>query len=200
MQSTLRRSQWSETRIHTEHGLSPVTYIYRVNEGDKEHPWLVVAQSAVLAQLGIDGWGLYAAKSFKKGDYLGKMDGALVGQFSTREEAMSAPATRRLLRQGRDKLVTVRSPQGSGFHLLDCQGAGPPHLEMANDPRGTRRGPSAELTEYGWMRVTRARIPAFSLCKPIQENGDAEILWCYGDEYWDLFETLGQRANPIEVE
>ena len=188
--------------MHYEHARSPVTYVYRHGSAsDPWEPWVVIAQSAILKRLGITGWGLYAARSFTRGDYVGKMQGTLVGHYETREAAMSAPETRSLLRRGHDKLVTVRPSQGPGFDLIDGQGAGPPHIEMANDPRGTRLEPNAELSEYGWLRVTRGRVPAFSLAKTVEGNVDAELRWSYQESYWDLHELLGtDAAHAIEVD
>ena len=114
---------------------------------------------------------------------------------------MSAPQTRRLLRRGHDKLITVRPSQGPGFDLIDGQGAGPPHIEMANDPRGTRLEPNCELSEYGWFRVTHGRVPAFSLAKTVEANVDAELRWSYQESYLDLHELLGtDAAHAIEVD
>jgi hypothetical protein len=201
-QAALRRSLWSESRIHYEHGRSPVTYVYR-HDGDREEPWTVIAQSAILKRLGINGWGLYAAKPMKEGDYVGFYDGTLVGHYSTREAAWSAPETRRLLRRGHDKLVAIRTAHGPGYDLIDGHGAGGARLEMANDTRGTRLKPNMQMSEYGWFKVTRGHIPAFSLSKTIEENVNAELRWDYtGDdgEYWDYHVILGTRDLPIECD
>ena len=202
MHAMLRRSEWSEVKIHYEHGRSPVTYVYRRDSAsDQWEPWVVIAQSAILKRLGITGWGLYAARPFKRNDYVGKMGGTLVGHYATREAAMSAPEARRLLRRGHDKLITVRPSQGPGFDLIDGQGAGPPHIEMANDPRGTRLEPNTELSEYGWLSVTRGRVPAFSLAKTVEGNVDAELRWSYQESYWNLHELMGtDAAHAIEVD
>ena len=199
-QVNLRRSLWSEDRIHYENGLSPVTYVYR-NDGDRIEPWTVIAQSSILKRLGINGWGLYAARPMKEGDYVGQYDGEIVGHYATREAAWSAPETRRLLRRGHDKLVAIRTAHGPGFDLIDGQGANGARLEMANDPRNTRLHTNIDMSEFGWFRVTHAHIPAFSLSKTIEENANAELRWDYtGDdgEYWDYHETVGRRDRPIE--
>ena len=65
-QAALRRSLWSEQRIHYEHGRSPVTYVYR-HDGGRAEPLTVIAQSAILKRLGITGWGLYAERPMKEG-------------------------------------------------------------------------------------------------------------------------------------
>ena len=140
---------------------------------------------------------------FKRNDYVGQYPhDAVVGHYPTREAAREAPETRRLLMRGHDKLVTVRAPNGPGFLLLDGEGGGPPHVERANDPRGTALAPNATLTDAGWLRITQARVPRFDLEKPLDENIYSELRYDYGDSYWparalgywDLHELLGRRA------
>ena len=160
-QAALRRSLWSEERIHYEHGRSPVIYVYR-HDGEREEPWTVIAQSAILKRLGINAWGLYAAKPMKEGDYVGQYDGTLVGHYTTRAR-----------------------------------------LEMANDPRGTRLQTNMDMSEFGWFRVTRGHIPAFSLAKTVEENANAELRWDYtgdGGQYWEFHELLGTHDVPIECD
>ena len=161
----------------------------------------IAKESAILRRLGRRGMGLYAGRSFTEGHYLGKYEGTLVGHYDTRHAALTTAETRRLLRRGHDKLVTVRAAQGPGFDLLDGESAGPPYLQMANDPRGTRLQPNVEVTEAGWMRVTRGRVPAFSVDKNLEENINSELRWDYGDDYWDLHTLLGtDSTHAIEVD
>ena len=147
-----------------------MTYVYR-HDGEREEPWTVIAQSAILKKLGINGWGLYAARPMKAGDYVGQYDGTFVGHYATREAAWSAPETRRLLMRGHDKLVALRSAHGPGFDLIDGHGVGGARLEMANDPRGTRLQTNMDMSNFGWFRVTRGHIPAFSLAKTVGLHG-----------------------------
>ena len=199
MQAEIRNSQWHEIGMHYEHG-APVTYVYRVGQSGSWEPWVVVAESAILRRLGVRGLGLYAGRPFAEGDYVGKYDGRVVGHYDTRHEALSAPETRRLLRRGHDKLVALRS-RGAGFDLVDGQGGGPPHVERCNDPRGTALQPNTELSEYGWLRVTHVRVPAFSLAKTVEQNANAELRFSYGQDYWDVHALLGtDAAHAIEVE
>ena len=74
---------------------------------------------------------------------------------------------------------------------------------MANDPRGTRLQTNMDMSEFGWFRVTRGHIPAFSLSKTVEENANAELRWDYtgdGGQYWDFHEILGTRDMPIECD
>ena len=103
MQSELRNCEWDEFTAHWDHGPSPVKYVYRRVAGQTQfEPWVVVARSALLARLNINGLGLYAARSFRRGDYIGKYDGSVVGHFGSREAAMASPQARRLLRRQHD--------------------------------------------------------------------------------------------------
>ena len=200
MQARLRQSEWDLVDVSYDHGPS-VTYVYRRAHGEREYsPWLVIGQSCMLKRIGIVGLGLYSGRSFKEGDYLGKYDGENLGTFDTREEAMASNVARRRLQRGHDKLVVVRRSSGSGFDLLDGENAGPPHLEMANDPRNIGRlQPNIECTDYGWFRVTSSRIPPFDLEKA--DNTDSELRWSYGQSYWDFHDTLGSSSqHAIDVD
>ena len=160
-----------------------------------------MAPSALLARVGARGLGLYAARPFRRDEVVGQYEGRVVGRYPTRAAALAAPETRRLLRRGHDKLVTVRAPHGPGFQLLDGEGAGPPHVALCNDPRGTALQPNAQLTDAGWLRVTQARVPTFDLDASIDANIGSELRLAYGDEYWELMERLGtSAAYALEVD
>ena len=73
-------------------------------------------------------------------------------------------------------------------------------MQLCNDPRNSRLTPNTELSEYGWLRVTHARVPAFDLDKTLEENSGAELRWDYTDEYWDYHEALGTSNEPIDVD
>jgi hypothetical protein len=200
-QAALRGSEWDTVTVAYGHGPSPVTYVYRREGSTGWEPWLVVAESAIMERLGRRGNGLYAARAFANGSYLGRYSGELIGHYGTRQEALEAPETRRLAQRGRDKLVVIRSAQGRGFDLIDGDRAGPPHLEMANDPRGTRLGANVNLTDAGWMRVESSRgVPPFDLSRSLQDNIRSELRWEYGEDYWALHEQLGNNAaNAIDL-
>ena len=104
--------------------------------------------------------------------YLGKYDGENLGTFETREDAMASNAARRRLQRGHDKLVVVRN-SGSGFYLIDGENAGPPHLEMANDPRNIGRLlPNIECTGYYPMYNTSPVFevsPIRCTCMPVSK-------------------------------
>ena len=195
MQASLRSSEWDEVDVR-HHG-STVTYVYRRAQGQERfQPWLVVAPSAILRRLGVDGLGLYAARGFKRDDHVGQYQGRVVGRYRTRQDALEAAETRRLLRRGHDKLVTVRAPRGAaGVHLLDGEGYGPPYVHLCNDPRNTALEPNADLTDAGWLRITHARVPPFDLGRTLDQNIHSELRFDYGEHYWDLHDLLGRSAE-----
>ena len=200
MQRNLRNCEWDEFRASWDHGPS-VTYVYRREAGQSEfQPWIVVTRSALLARLGVMGLGLYAARPFRRDEYIGKYDGSLVAHFGSRQEAMASAQARRLLRRGHDKLVTVRSSGSAGFDLLDGEHGGPPYVQLCNDPRNTRLAANTELSDHGWLRVSHAKIPAFDLDKTLEQNAQSELRFDYGDHYWDFHESLGTHALPIECD
>ena len=199
--AALRGCEWDEVVASWDHGPS-VRYVYRRAAGARRfEPWVVVARSALLGRLGRVGLGLYAARGFREGAYVGRYDGALVGHFASREAALASGRARRRLRRGHDKLVTARAAGAAGVQLLDGDGGGAPYVQLANDPRGTRLTANAELTDFGYLRVTHARVPAFDLDRTPEENARSELRWAYGDDYWRHHEALGRsRERAIECD
>jgi hypothetical protein len=201
MQAEVRASEWDSTRV--EYRGQSITYVYRRSRASPQwRPWVVVAPSAIMAQLNLNGLGLYAARSFKKDDYIGQYSRhRVVNEYPTRNAAMTAPETRRLLMRGHDKLLAVRKSNGPGFLLLDGEGGGPPYVERVNDSRNTRFQRNAVLTDAGWLRIVHSRVPAFDLEKSVEENIYSELRVDYQDEYWDLMDALGNTAEyAIEVD
>lgn len=192
--SLVHGSQWDEFRAMYDHG-DPVLYVYRRGPGQVYfEPWVVVAQSALLKRVGRSGLGLYAARPFKRDDYIGRYGGTRIGPFASRKTALLAPEVRALLRQGRDKLVVVRA-QPSGFEVIDGETGGAPYLHRCNDPRNTALLANAELTDGGYVRVTQSRVPAFDIDKPLAENARAELRLDYGEDYWELQELIGTSSD-----
>ena len=173
-----------------------IRYIYRKGpDSTRFEPWVVIAPSAIMKGLKRHGMGLYAGKSFKQGDYIGKYHGEVVGEYSSRKEAITAPEARDLLMHGHDKIICVRANGKPGFQLLDGEEGSAPHIEFCNDPKGTRLKVNASITDGGWLRVLKGRVPAFRLDRTIEENINSEFRIDYGQEYWDLQEVLGTDAK-----
>ena len=203
MTSAIRNSEWDEFTASWDHGPS-VKYVYRRGPGEREfRPWVVVAKSALLDRIGKNGLGLYAAKPFKNGDYIGQYDGEEVGKFPTRDAALQSSQAVQRLKRGNDRLITVRVRGEPGFTLIDGESGGAPYIQLCNDPRniGHVRA-NTDMSEFGYLRVTHARIPAFDLDKTLQENLASELRWSYGDEeYWTFQELLGTAPqHALEVD
>ena len=190
-QAALRDAEWDVVDLRWEHGPSPVQCVFRRTRGGWE-PWVIVAQSAVMARAGREGLGLYAARSFKRDDYIGQYDGEVVGRFKSREEAVASVAARRLLAQGRDKLITRNR---GAVELVDGENGGPPFLHRMNDPRGSGLRANVELTWGGWVMATQTRVPAFKLYRGTEANIASELRLSYTDEYW----RLGTKKAPIDL-
>ena len=151
---------------------------------DPWQPWVVAAESALLARLGVEGLGLYAARPFKRGDRIGKYTGTQVGPvFRTHEDAARSPEVRALVSRGNDKLLATTT--ANGVVVVDGAAGGLPLLQLANDPRGTKLGANVHVTPHGYMVVRAARIPPFDFRHSLADNLQAELRWSYGDGYWE---------------
>ena len=208
-QAALRDAEWDVADLHWETGPpSPgergctVRCVFRRVAGGWE-PWVVEAESALMRRVGRRGLGLYAARAFKRDDFLGRYDGQVVGTFASRDEALASAQCASRVRHGADKLITRRPSHGPGVELVDGATSGPPFMPRMNDPtRGTRLQPNVEVTPGGWVKVTQRRIPAFDLAADLEGNVSAELRLSYGgQEYWDLIARIGGSAEyALEVD
>ena len=200
-QQSARDATWCEYRVHWSKGRvanqSVLCVSRKVSRGVWE-PWVFVARSALLDRVGVLGYGLYAARRFRKGDVIGRFDGTVVNTFNSREQAMRSPIARRMVQGGKNMIIT-RQAQPRGVELLNGSTGGAPYLQYANDPRGTGLQPNANVTPGGYMTVSQTSIQAFDLDKRLHENIGSEIRWSYGDDYWALFNILGTHRMPIIV-
>lgn len=196
----LRESNWDVVNLHWEHGPSPVQCVFRKGRGGWE-PWVIVAESALMNRVGKRGLGLYAARRFRRDEFVGRYGGSVIKAFANRGEALASPECMRLVRRGRDKLITRRVSQGSGIELVDGEGGQPPFLHRTNDPRGSGLRSNVELTPGGWLKVIQREVPAFDIDANLDANIRSEIRFSYGDDYWRIMERLGNTADlPLEVD
>ena len=199
-QAALRDAAWDVAELQWAHGESPISCVFRRVRNGWE-PWIIVAESAIMRRAGVRGLGLYAARTFRKDDYVGRYDGHVVGVFASREAALASPACRRLVMQGHDKLITRRPTRGSGVELVDGVSGGPPFLHRMNDPRGTSVYANVELTPGGWVQVVQRSVSPFDLNKGVDANIRAELRLSYGEEYWAVISRLGTRSEyAIEID
>jgi hypothetical protein len=189
--SSVSTVQWGEE------ALSPTETLVLARQPGQHafFPWVIAGPSAILHTLGVTGRGLYAARSFKRGDILGRYGGTVVTShpLPTREEAMSSAHVQSLVASGVDTLMVVRNPLsgGKGWNVIDGSTMGPPYLQYVNDPRGTRLHPNCEVTEAGYVKVIATRIPAFHPDRPIQ----SELRFPYGDGFWEALSSAETKKG-----
>lgn len=154
-------------------------------------PWLLVAPSVLLARLGIEGRGLYALRPFVRGDCIGKYDGQQVGtpQPDSRS-AVQQPAVQQLVQSGNVYLMVVRKAPKENVVIDGTFSKS--FLQFGNDPTGTRRQASCQLTAGGYVRVLQEHIPAFNMERCLLDNARSEILLCYGDGFWAYHNAMGR--------
>lgn len=199
-QPMLRESIWDVANLRWEHGPSPVQCVFRKGRGGWE-PWVIVAESAVMNRAGKRGLGLYAARHFRRDEFVGRYEGRVIRAFVNREEALASPECMRLVRRGRDKLITRRVSNDSGVELVDGEDCPPPFLHRINDPRGSGLRSNIELTPGGWVKVIQREVLAFDLDAGLDANIRSELRFSYGDDYWSIMERLGNTAElPLEVD
>ena len=203
MQTTahVRDSSWDEVAVHYDHvPEKQVTYFYvKRPRNELFEPWLVRAPSALLARRGVRRMGLYAGRRFVSEGVIGKYDGRVVESHATREAAVSADSTRHLVRQGSDQLRLIRTQGGRGWDVVDGEDGPLPSLGLVQDPRGTNFRPNVAVSEYGYMRVVSASIPAFDLGKAIDQNIGSELKHAHGEPFWSAHDHLGSEDMPFEL-
>lgn len=199
-QRNARDAMWCEYKVHWESEVdhSPILYVSRKAGTRAWEPWVVVARSALLDQLGSTGLGLYAARKLKKGDVIGKYNGTVVGTYNSRSNALRSKRVRNLIESGRDMIVT-RSAHPRGVEVVNGSTGSAPYLQYANDPRGTGYRANAFLSPGGYMTVAQSEIPAFDIDKSLTDNIRSEIRWSYGEDYWETFNALGTSNLPIRL-
>ena len=161
----------------------------------------MIAQSAVMRRVGVNGLGLYAAKPMPKDTVIGRYEGTVVAHYGTRDEALHSQEAAYLVQRGVDKIVTFRSRDGPGWDVIDgtAYAHRPPCIPLVNDPRNTRLRANCVLSEHGYLQATR-NIPAFKLSASVSENVDCELRIEYGSQFWELVESVGTSAAPIVCE
>jgi len=197
-------AEWDVARIHSDHVPSREVEVVFLRHAERRprrfEAWVVVAPSAMLSSIGVAGRGLYAARSFRRGDYLGRYSGEVVTPrpYRSREHALHSPETMARVSSGATSLMVVRSQGGGpGWVVVDGAEAGPPFLQRINDPRGTRLRPNVEVTEHGFVRVIASRIEAFDPEQPLSTK--SELRFEYGEEYWQTQALLGTEHMPLRV-
>ena len=205
MRTTLavRNAEWDEATVAYDRIPSRLNAVFCRYSGRPTYdPWVIAGPSAILQRVNARGNGLFAARPFKQGDIIGRYSGAVVNAapYATREEAMASEEVQALVRRGVDTLMAVRADT-HGWNVLDATDGPIPYLHLVNDPRGSRLQPNVELSDWGYMRVTASRIPAFLFNQDLASNIHSELRFRYSDtdSFWDVHDNLGTADMPLEV-
>ena len=147
----------------------------------KERAWVRVERSAILDRIGAPpGKGLYASRTFVRGDVIGRFEGETLFRAVTKQEVEDYTAA---LKNKSDRLMIVR--RRGGYELLEASnGLHAPFLDMINDPRGTALRPNVMLTDSGNVVVIQATIPALDASMGADSYVRSELRMSYGEEYW----------------
>lgn len=149
----------------------------------REEAWVRVERSAILDRVGApQGNGLYASRTFVRGDVIGRFEGETLFRAVKKQEVQDYCTS--TLKTKSDRLMIVR--RRGGYELLEASnGKHAPFLDMINDPRGTALRPNVMLTDSGNVVVIQATIPALDAS---MGGTDAylrsELRMSYGEEYW----------------
>ena len=183
--------------------------------GGHWQPWVAVRDSAILGSLGINQHGVYAVRSFRAGERIGRYTGKILGRNGDTQELQE-----RLYRQNRgDALITVfgsangivvdgRRPIQSGNAQIDLVGRvvfDPSeypgmYAYLMNDPTGTNFQANVQVTTGGYVQAL-VDIPAFDFNQSIIQNVSSELIWTYDQDASFLRDqqALGTSTAPIEI-
>jgi hypothetical protein len=182
--------------------------VYRRVEGalvEGALPWI---RWVHIRSAGECGKGLFASRDFQPGETIGRYVGHVMGR-AAREGEVDGPTDLAARWMGRtvtgDAITNVngfyidgRRPVQSNDEQIQLVGeivleqpnwAWPgAYIHICNDPRGSSRTANVTITELGFAEAAEF-IPR-----------DAELLWEYGDKYWEEEDRLGTRDLPFNVQ
>lgn len=188
---------------------------YRRSNGEKAAewlPWLFVRDSIALRMVGARGKGLFAARTFLKDDFIGRYTGRILGKkgdprvmdrVNTLSHTLNGDAivgVNGYFVDGRRGVQSndIQMRQFGRVVLQQPQWAWPgAYVHICNDPRGTRLATNGWVTVGGYLHAT-ATIPPYRDTASHAANEASEILWSYGDAYWNNANRLGTNI-PIVV-
>ncbi len=178
--------------------------------GTSYMPWVAVAQSAALKSIGIDSLGLYTLRNltprrqtrlaWAPASRIDQYGGTIVAEYQDRNSATAAAERTRLARSGLMHLMEMKF--NGRWTVVDGQNAGPPFIHMANDARNIQGYHTNTLISENGVATASRVVPAadFSAATSINDLRDSELLVSYGERFWRVHDTLGQRDAPIVLE
>ena len=197
---SFQKADWATMRVRLRDGTRALA-VYRRRYARPNDPvspwvpWVLVAPSALLAQVGARGNGLYALRPLKRDDRIGRYTGKVVWSgprpfnLARDHESVLPSFDSRDGRLFGESVLAARlpkNPPGQRHVLLDGSIQSQPPLQNINDVRGTRLRPNVHFTPSAWCKVTAARIPRFNFDLSLAENVSSELRTEYGDDYWNL--------------
>ena len=175
--------------------------------------WVLVRDSAAMARAGARGKGLYAARPFRKGDFIGRYVGKILGK--PRDPQVASRVNHLSHTLDGDAIVTIkgfyvdgRSPVQSNatqearfgtvvFSQPEWTWPGV-YAHIANDATGTGLRNNCLVTPGGYLEATK-RVPGYNFDMGTHDNATSELLWSYGDGYWSDQKKLGTARMPIVI-
>ena len=157
-------------------------------------PWVIQAPSKLLQNRGLKGWGLYAARTFRKGDVIGWYSGRRIpsadSSFPSALAARVAAAFYlRGLADGPDKELSRSMSQiqrhGDDYWVIDGSHGSEPFCQMINSPAGGD-APNLRLLPNGVLEVIARQIAPLS-----------ELLFEYGE--WYRFDRKDEQSCEDSV-
>jgi hypothetical protein len=184
--------EWREMRLGRAEDRA--TRIDKLVRG-KWVPWLVAAPSALLAQRGIEGRGLYTARTLEAGDHIGTYGGRVVAyceDLDLTQHSHQGQLVHALAQAGHDKMV-LRTRKHGDCMVIDGQDQGLPHLNLINDPSfpgdpSDQADETVHLYPAGTIRAAD-HLGKYNVRWPWSENGGSELLMRYGNDFWKVFGT-----------
>ena len=197
---------------YVEHLDDPKYDFLRCNEGKKARivykvcdcilkPWVMVAKSALLQSICLDGYGLYAMKNFKarrkttigytKPEVIGTYGGIVRAVYTGKEEddkEQERNINKLVTRDKRDSMLLMKNVLGhTGWSVVDGghEYEQPPFLNRMNNPRKTNIRTNVKFNENGGVEVTQYITGIeFDELTTLDSIAKSEILIGYGSYYW----------------
>ena len=162
------------TLLAGEHG----TLVERRAGGRWEH-FCLIAPSLHLLEQGISGGGYFNLQpETSSRSFLASFTGELLSDHDTAAEAVES--AKRLAEgvEGSCIMVVLRNGR---WRVLDAAGAGPPFLQLINDP-SPHIGANAVVSDSGEVFLD-GTVDSYSLEVEHTLQTGAEVLWIYGKHY-----------------
>jgi hypothetical protein len=150
--------------------------------------WVMVAESAMLRSLNIQGWGLYALKHFSPRQRIGIFGGIVQKRSGNSVEPSGEGEA--LQPHNKDSgeyslQVRLRPSDGGGVAVIDGADGPPPFLHLINDAHRSTYSNNVRFDQYGGVEATKHIMPASDLnASDLFDLARSELLIPYQQGYW----------------